>query len=86
MNSSLNLLFYYSDSISFNTLILPADVARTELPSIVPPSYRGATIRYFYYVRCTLSGRWLVLENGHSPRESRKDLIELVIVYCLCNH
>ncbi|KAJ9708008.1 hypothetical protein PVL29_000192 [Vitis rotundifolia] len=52
-------------------------VARTELPSIVPPSYRGATIRYFYYVRCTLSGRWLVLENGHSPRESRKDLIEL---------
>ncbi|RVW45471.1 hypothetical protein CK203_079752 [Vitis vinifera] len=58
-------------------LMFFAYVARTELPSIVPPSYRGATIRYFYYVRCTLSGRWLVLENGHSPRESRKDLIEL---------
>ena len=86
MDSSLNLLFCYSDSISFNSLVLPADVVRTVLPCIVPPSYRGATIRYLYYARCTLSGRWLVLENGHSPRESRKDLTELVIVYCLCNH
>ncbi|RVW65152.1 hypothetical protein CK203_035794 [Vitis vinifera] len=31
-------------------LMFFAYVARTELPSIVPPSYRGATIRYFYYV------------------------------------
>ncbi|KAF8396060.1 hypothetical protein HHK36_017672 [Tetracentron sinense] len=53
------------------------NIVRAELPKIIPPSYRGTTIRYLYYVRSTLSGRWLVLENGHSHRESVKDLIEL---------
>ncbi|XP_043817600.1 uncharacterized protein LOC110625572 isoform X2 [Manihot esculenta] len=52
-------------------------VVRTVLPSIIPPSYRGATIRYIYYVKSTLSGRRLILENGHSHMESSKDLIEL---------
>ncbi|XP_043691324.1 uncharacterized protein LOC122642012 [Telopea speciosissima] len=51
-------------------------IVRTELPKIIPPSYRGATIRYLYYVRTTLSGQWLILENGHSSME-RKDLIQL---------
>lgn len=59
------------------------DVVRTVLPSIIPPSYRGATIRYIYYVKSTLSGRRLILENGHSHMESSKDLIELV---CLLNY
>ncbi|KAF2321505.1 hypothetical protein GH714_000160 [Hevea brasiliensis] len=53
------------------------DVLRTVLPSIIPPSYRGATIRYLYYFKGTLSGRWLILENGHSHTESSKDVIEL---------
>ncbi|KAF2301487.1 hypothetical protein GH714_025068 [Hevea brasiliensis] len=53
------------------------DVVRAVLPSIIPPSYRGATIRYLYYVKGALSGRWLILENGHSHTESSKDLIEL---------
>lgn len=53
-------------------------VVRTVLPNIIPPSYRGATIRYLYYVRSTLSGRYLVLENGRSHSESMKDLSELV--------
>lgn len=52
-------------------------VVRTSLPSIIPPSYRGATIRYLYYIRTTLSGRWLILENGHSHMESVKDLTEV---------
>ncbi|KAM7511783.1 hypothetical protein LguiB_010658 [Lonicera macranthoides] len=42
-------------------------VVRTLLPSIIPPSYRGAAIRYLYYVRSTLSGQYLIiLENGQS--------------------
>ncbi|XP_058004147.1 uncharacterized protein LOC110640764 isoform X5 [Hevea brasiliensis] len=54
-------------------------VVRAVLPSIIPPSYRGATIRYLYYVKGALSGRWLILQNGHSHTESSKDLIELEI-------
>ncbi|CAK9170240.1 unnamed protein product [Ilex paraguariensis] len=53
------------------------DVVRTLLPSVIPPSYRGATIRYLYYVRSTLSGQYLMLENGHFPGESIRDLAEL---------
>ncbi|OVA15038.1 hypothetical protein BVC80_949g51 [Macleaya cordata] len=52
-------------------------IVRTELPTTIPPSYRGTTIRYFYYVRTTLSGRWLALENGHSHRDSMKDTVLL---------
>lgn len=52
-------------------------VIRTELPSIIPPSYRGTTIRYFYYVKSTLSARWLILENGRIQRESDKDLTQV---------
>lgn len=55
-----------------------ADVVRGVLPSIIPPSYRGAAIRYLYYVRTTLSGRWLILENTHSHTDATKDLIHLV--------
>lgn len=58
--------------------MLFADVVRTVLPTIIPPSYKGATVRYFYYVKSTFSGQWLILENGHSNRESVKDLTELV--------
>lgn len=52
-------------------------VVRTLLPSIIPPSYRGATIRYIYYVESTLSGQQLMLDNTNSHRESSKDLIQL---------
>ncbi|KAL9244232.1 hypothetical protein vseg_018033 [Gypsophila vaccaria] len=44
-------------------------VVQTVLPSSIPPSYRGTTIRYFYYVRTALSGQWLILENGHTSRD-----------------
>ncbi|XVE92903.1 hypothetical protein REPUB_Repub01dG0143700 [Reevesia pubescens] len=52
-------------------------VVRAALPSIIPPSYKGATIRYLYYIKSTLSVRWLILENGHSSEESVKDLTEV---------
>lgn len=50
---------------------------RVDLPKILPPSYRGTTIRYIYYVRAALRGRWLVLENGHHNRPSRDDFVQL---------
>ncbi|KAF5183996.1 immunoglobulin, partial [Thalictrum thalictroides] len=56
-------------------------MVRTELPKIIPPTYKGTTIRYFYYVRSTLAGRWLVLENGQYRRESMKNPIQLVGVH-----
>lgn len=52
-------------------------IVRTELPKVIPPSYRGTTIRYLYYARVALRGRWLVLENGHSHRETSNDVIQL---------
>ncbi|KAL5710693.1 hypothetical protein ACHQM5_021226 [Ranunculus cassubicifolius] len=52
-------------------------IVRTELPKIIPPTYRGTTIRYFYYVKSTLTGRWLVWENGQFRRESMKDQVYL---------
>ncbi|XP_075497105.1 uncharacterized protein LOC142534086 [Primulina tabacum] len=45
-------------------------MVRTLLPSITPPSYRGTTIRYLYYVRSTLSGQYIILDNGHFHGES----------------
>ncbi|XVF01793.1 hypothetical protein REPUB_Repub04eG0119900 [Reevesia pubescens] len=52
-------------------------VVQAVLPSIIPPSYKGATIRYLYYIKSTLSVRWLIPENGHSSEESVKDLTEV---------
>ncbi|XP_021910638.1 uncharacterized protein LOC110824349 [Carica papaya] len=53
------------------------DVVRATLPDILPPSYKGATIRYLYYVRSTLLGRWMMLENGRSNKESKQFFFEL---------
>ncbi|CAM0958902.1 unnamed protein product [Alopecurus aequalis] len=39
-------------------------IVRLELPKILPPSYRGISIRYIYYVRSTLFGRSIELGNG----------------------
>ncbi|KAJ6841436.1 uncharacterized protein M6B38_306115 [Iris pallida] len=52
-------------------------MVRAELPKNLPPSYRGTAIRYIYYARSTLHGRWLVLENGHRDKESNDELIRL---------
>ncbi|WMV54220.1 hypothetical protein MTR67_047605 [Solanum verrucosum] len=64
-------------------------MVRTILPSTIPPSYRGATIRYLYYVRSILSGQYLIMENGHFSEESIRDLAELScpasLVTCSCD-
>ncbi|XP_042036719.1 uncharacterized protein LOC121782824 [Salvia splendens] len=52
-------------------------VVRTLLPSLIPPSYRGATIRYLYYIKTSLTGQYLVFENGTSRVESRQEVPEL---------
>lgn len=61
-------------------------MVRTILPSIIPPSYRGATIRYLYYVRSTLRGQYLLVGNGHFREESIRDLAELVSSVCHSLH
>lgn len=61
-----------------------AVMVRTILPSTIPPSYRGATIRYLYYVRSILSGQYLIMENGHFSEESIRDLAELVSSLLFC--
>ncbi|KAK3033637.1 hypothetical protein RJ639_033762 [Escallonia herrerae] len=65
---------YDEDKLKMETL---RDVVRTLLPAIIPPSYRGATIRYLYYVRSALSGQYLILENGQSQGELVQDLAVL---------
>ncbi|XP_010688707.2 uncharacterized protein LOC104902585 [Beta vulgaris subsp. vulgaris] len=54
-------------------------LVRTVLPSILPPSYRGTTIRYLYYVRSALSGQWLILENGHSEKDLAQNITGLEV-------
>ncbi|CAN6236611.1 unnamed protein product [Urochloa humidicola] len=52
-------------------------IVRVELPKILPPSYRGISIRYFYYVRSTLFGRSVVLGNGEQNKSPVKSSIRL---------
>ncbi|CAO2183501.1 unnamed protein product [Urochloa humidicola] len=52
-------------------------IVRVQLPKILPPSYRGISIRYFYYVRSTLFGRSVVLGNGEQNKSLVKSSIQL---------
>ncbi|XP_061370529.1 uncharacterized protein LOC133313211 [Gastrolobium bilobum] len=54
-------------------------VVRSQLPSIIPPSYKGSNIRYLYYVKSALTGGWLILENGQSRGESTTDVTDLEV-------
>ncbi|KAJ3687310.1 hypothetical protein LUZ61_016474 [Rhynchospora tenuis] len=40
-------------------------ILRVELPKLLPPSYRGTSIRYIYYVRATLYARFFHLDTEH---------------------
>ncbi|PPS15323.1 hypothetical protein GOBAR_AA05267 [Gossypium barbadense] len=76
------LLFHYifhSTGFLFVSYFLHLfiDVVRAMLPSVIPPSYKGTTIRYLYYIKSTMSVPWLLLENGHSSKESVKDLTKV---------
>ncbi|XP_033128439.1 uncharacterized protein LOC103871363 isoform X3 [Brassica rapa] len=52
-------------------------MVRAILPPIIPPSYKGATLRYHYYIKSTLSGRLMALENSQFYEESTKEFIEV---------
>lgn len=52
-------------------------MVRAILPEIIPPSYKGA-IRYHYYIKSTLCGRWMALENSQFYKDSTKDNIKVV--------
>lgn len=83
--SSYCCLRVQANEFQTRAFVLGADLVRTVLPSIIPPSYRGATIRYLYYIRCTLSGQSLILDNGHSHEESSNDFAELVS-FLICHN
>ncbi|KAL6492817.1 hypothetical protein OROGR_032576 [Orobanche gracilis] len=52
-------------------------VLRALLPSVIPPTYRGATIRYLYYVQSMLSGQYLILEDGAFQGKLRQEFSDL---------
>ncbi|XP_010500566.1 PREDICTED: uncharacterized protein LOC104779262 isoform X1 [Camelina sativa] len=68
-------------SLISNQLLSPGAkmtlMVRAVLPQIIPPSYKGATLRYLYYIKSTLSGRWMALENSQFYKDSTKDFIEV---------
>ncbi|KAF5779291.1 putative reduced growth phenotype protein [Helianthus annuus] len=39
-------------------------ILRMNLPTIIPPSYRGSTVRYLYHVKSVLSGKYLNMDDG----------------------
>ena len=79
--SVLNIVVSFLHAQTIHT-----DVLRAELPKILPPSYRGVSIRYIYYVRSTISGRWFVLDNNDGSGVSTDDLIQVVSFFpsCIC--
>ncbi|KAJ1273404.1 hypothetical protein BS78_06G277800 [Paspalum vaginatum] len=52
-------------------------IVRVELPKILPPSYRGISIRYFYYVKSTLFGRSVVLRNEDQNKDPVNGTVKL---------
>lgn len=60
-----------------------AVVVRVELPSSMPPSYRGMTVRYLYYGRSAVVDHWL--ENALSNTVCTKEFAKLVgFLWKLC--
>ncbi|KAJ0229880.1 Immunoglobulin [Hirschfeldia incana] len=68
-------------SLISNQLLSPGAkltlMVRATLPPIIPPSYKGATLRYHYYIKSTLSGRLMALENSQFYKDSTKEFIEV---------
>ncbi|KAG2304816.1 hypothetical protein Bca52824_033467 [Brassica carinata] len=68
-------------SLISNQLLSPGAkmtlMVRALLPPIIPPSYKGATLRYHYYIKCTLSGRLMALANNQFYKDSTKEFIEV---------
>lgn len=60
-------------------------MVRTQLPSIIPPSYKGSNIRYLYYVKSSVTGGWIIFENGQSHADSNNDVTDLVGFAVTCS-
>lgn len=58
--------------------MLYPDILRMTLPTIIPPSYRGSTVRYLYHVKSELSGKYLNMDDGHSHGGSSQKLPDIV--------
>lgn len=59
-------------------------IIRVELPKILPPSYRGISVRYIYYVKSILFGRSIVLGNGDqniAPVNTAVQLVSSMLVF-----
>lgn len=52
-------------------------ILRMTLPTIIPPSYRGSTVRYLYHVKSELSGKYLNTDDGHSHGGSSQKLPDI---------
>ncbi|XP_040250359.1 uncharacterized protein [Aegilops tauschii subsp. strangulata] len=52
-------------------------IVRLELPRVLPPSYRGISIRYIYYVRSTLFGRLIDLGNEDQTKGNVNSAVQL---------
>ncbi|KAI3814007.1 hypothetical protein L1987_18746 [Smallanthus sonchifolius] len=49
-------------------------ILRMNLPTILPPSYRGSAVRYLYHVKSVLSGKYLNMDDGHPRGGSTQEL------------
>lgn len=67
-----------SSHASFLWSFLSSVMVRAILPEILPPSYKGATLRYHYFIKSTLSGRFMASENSQFYEDPTKDFIEVV--------
>ncbi|GKC25142.1 reduced growth phenotype protein 1 [Tanacetum coccineum] len=61
-------------------------ILRINLPTIIPPSYRGSTVRYLYHVKTELSGKYITTDDGLPPGGSTQkfsDIVRCYTVYCV---
>ena len=61
--------------------MLYPDILRMNLPTIIPPSYRGSTVRYLYHVKSELSGKYINMEDGLPPGGSTQKFSDIVRLF-----
>lgn len=52
-------------------------VLRMNLPTIIPPSYRGSTVRYLYHVKSQMSGKYIKADDGNPLGGSTQRLSDI---------
>lgn len=68
-------------SVISNQILSPGTtrtyILRINLPTIIPPSYRGSTVRYLYHVKSEMSGKYVNMKDGHPHGESMQKLPDI---------